>query len=79
MSCISTITIIFLINWVDDDGVNVDVGRDVLNVVVPVNALLFDWTADNVVFPVNWVVKLLNPNIEYFQYYFIESLINNTL
>ncbi len=39
-----------MINWVAVVGVTVEVGKLVLNVHVPVNALLFDNTFDNVVY-----------------------------
>ncbi len=42
----------FVINCVLVVGVTVDVGKLVLNVHVPVNTLLFDCVALNVVFPV---------------------------
>ncbi len=48
-----------VINCELEEGVNVEVGSVVLNVFVPDQALLFDCTADNVVIPANWVVKLL--------------------
>ncbi len=38
-------------SWVDVDGVNVDVGNDVLNTFVPLHVLFDDKTVPNVVVP----------------------------
>ncbi len=48
-TCVSTY--VFVVNWVDVEGVTVEVGNEVLKALVPVQVLLFDWIALNVVPP----------------------------